>query len=293
MFTYSDDFIHNMRAYYVEVGAKEDMPDPARFADRIVEREHFTLECRRKMPLSILGRYVDLETATVCDVGCGVGRNAALLADAGSLVTALDIDTQALKIARARSIEHGVAIRVVEGTVLDLPFSDSSVDIVISQNVLEHVPNVDSDRALSEMARVLRAGGVLFIQAPNKFSPIDIHTSLLPFVHWLPRSFTQWLKVLGIAPPHEDLPTYKEIIEGVNRHQRFDVLNRCDVWEDLQDFRSRWVNYSSLFGLSAHMYFRLIPIGYIGSRILRTELNKWLPVLNLFLRKVDTQVTLS
>jgi SAM-dependent methyltransferase len=52
----------------------------------------------------------------------------------------------------------------VLGDALALPFPDGQFELVISQEMVEHVP--DPFRAVREMARVLRAGGALYLQAP-------------------------------------------------------------------------------------------------------------------------------
>jgi SAM-dependent methyltransferase len=51
----------------------------------------------------------------------------------------------------------------VVGSVLDLPFEDDTFDVILSQAVLEHVP--DPQRAVDEMARVLKPGGTLLVEA--------------------------------------------------------------------------------------------------------------------------------
>ena len=50
------------------------------------------------------------------------------------------------------------------GNALNLPFADGAFEIVLSQETVEHVP--DPFRAVREMARVLRSGGILYLQAP-------------------------------------------------------------------------------------------------------------------------------
>jgi SAM-dependent methyltransferase len=52
----------------------------------------------------------------------------------------------------------------VVGDALRLPFADGAFDLVISQESVEHVP--DPFQAVREMARVLRPGGRLYLQAP-------------------------------------------------------------------------------------------------------------------------------
>lgn len=283
---YSPEFDLRLRDYLSHVARAEGLPRPDRRASYATKREIFTVECRRKMPLAILERYVNLHGAVVLDAGCGTGRNSVLCAEAGSLVTGIDIDLQALDVARARCEEHQVTVDFSPADVLNLPFNPSSFDIIISHGVLEHIPGSLHGRAISEMARVLRPGGLLFIMTPNRLSPFDTHSSRLPLLHWLPRSLTRFVSVLGIPAPHEDLPSYDNILRAAGEAAAFVVLNRCDVWENLNDYRRHWVNYSNSFGLTAKLYFRLIPSMYIASRILRTELNKWLPSLNLFLKKL-------
>ena len=67
-----------------------------------------------------------------------------------------------LERARARGLD------VVEGSATDLPFDDASFDVAYSFKVLAHVP--DLDRALAEMARVVRPGGHIVFDAYNRQS---------------------------------------------------------------------------------------------------------------------------
>jgi SAM-dependent methyltransferase len=53
----------------------------------------------------------------------------------------------------------------VVGSVLDLPFEDASFDGVMCTEVLEHVP--DPSRALAEIRRVMRGGGLLYLTVPQ------------------------------------------------------------------------------------------------------------------------------
>lgn len=283
---YRQEFVRELRDYYVESGESQGLPDAVTFADRIVEREDFTIECRRKMPLAILERYACLDGAKALDAGCGTGRTTVLLAERGSSVVGVDSDTEAVKIARSRCHEHDVHAQIIAADALALPFPAASFDLVVSQNVLEHIPGRDHPRALLELMRVLREEGLLFVQAPNRLSPIDVHSSRLPFLHWLPRKLSGTVRHFGIQPPEEDPPSYEDILRFARGTSDIAVLNRCDVWEDAEDYRDNWVNYSNSLPSAAELYFRLLPIAYGISRLFRAELNKWLPMLNLFIRKV-------
>jgi SAM-dependent methyltransferase len=93
-------------------------------------------------------REYSLENKRVLDVGSGNG----LLQDAVTDYTGLDIS------ATARRFYHKP---FVEGSATDMPFPDATFDALWSIWVLEHIPN--PERALNEMRRVLKPGGVMFL----------------------------------------------------------------------------------------------------------------------------------
>lgn len=67
-----------------------------------------------------------------------------------------------------------------------LPLDNSGVDLVFSQQVLEHVFDDKIDAYFTEEARVLRPGGVALHQIPHRLVPYDSHTQTW-LVHYLPR----------------------------------------------------------------------------------------------------------
>src|SRR5687768_15625039 len=69
---------------------------------------------------------------------------------------------------------------------LDLPFRNGSFDVVHSSAVLEHVGGFANQvRFIAECARVARKAA--FLTTPNRWFPVEFHTSL-PVVHWLPKA---------------------------------------------------------------------------------------------------------
>lgn len=88
------------------------------------------------------------------EVGCGWGELAARIEDeVGCAVVAVDLSPRMVELARERGVDAHVA------DVQEMPFADASIDVVVAAWMLYHVP--DLDRGLSEIARVLRPGGVL------------------------------------------------------------------------------------------------------------------------------------
>ncbi|MEN8198308.1 MAG: class I SAM-dependent methyltransferase, partial [Pseudomonadota bacterium] len=67
-----------------------------------------------------------------------------------------------------------------------LPLGDESIDLVFSQEVLEHVAPDVIDSYYGEEARVLRPGGIAFHQVPHRLAPYDSHTGTW-LLHYLPR----------------------------------------------------------------------------------------------------------
>jgi SAM-dependent methyltransferase len=103
------------------------------------------------------------------EVGCGFGRMSYLLAQLVERHVAVDVNPEALELAR-RSYPD---VDFRQASVTDLPFPDSSFDLVFTWTVLQHVPPDQVGRALSELRRVLRDDGVALLceAARNPDSP--------------------------------------------------------------------------------------------------------------------------
>ncbi|MCU0605770.1 MAG: class I SAM-dependent methyltransferase [Desulfobacterales bacterium] len=109
----------------------------------------------------------------VLDVGCGSGRHtAAAYRLPGARVLGVDVAADDLSAARERLQLHdrlgahgGGRWDLCAADACRLPFADSSFDLVICAEVLEHVRS--HGRVLSEIARVLRPGGDLAVSVPR------------------------------------------------------------------------------------------------------------------------------
>ena len=93
------------------------------------------------------------------DLGCGVGRHALFLAGLGFQVCALDAAERGLAHCRQAARAAGLPLALGKGLMSDLPFSSGAFDYVLAWNVIYHGDGAVVARALSEIARVLRAGG--------------------------------------------------------------------------------------------------------------------------------------
>jgi ubiquinone/menaquinone biosynthesis C-methylase UbiE len=98
------------------------------------------------------------------DVGCGTGRLLAFLHDAwpGLRLSGLDLSGPYLAEAR-RLIGPTARVKLIEGAAEALPFDDGSLDLVVSSFLLHELPGEIRDKALSEMARVVKPDGLVVI----------------------------------------------------------------------------------------------------------------------------------
>jgi arsenite methyltransferase len=111
----------------------------------------------------------------VLDIGCGAGTDTLVAAQMVGLegrVTGIDMTPEMLAKARAAAQELGARnVDFVEGEVEHLPFADGSFDVVISNGVIDLIP--DKDAVLSEIFRVLEPGGRIQIADVSIQQPVS------------------------------------------------------------------------------------------------------------------------
>ncbi|HLF11660.1 MAG TPA: class I SAM-dependent methyltransferase, partial [Gammaproteobacteria bacterium] len=107
-----------------------------------------------RLVLDLLGPVRGL---SVLDVGCGDGVLASALSRRGARVTGLDTDAQMLAAVDRRAQSQSIELHLVRGRAEALPFQGETFDRVVAVTVLCFVR--ETDRALSEIARILKPGG--------------------------------------------------------------------------------------------------------------------------------------
>ena len=110
---------------------------------------------------------------TLLDCGCGPGSITLGLAEAlaPGTVTGIERDASRVEIAEQSASERGIAnVRFQTADVQALPFADASFDAVFAHAVLQHVR--EPVRALAEMHRVLKPGGVIGLRDDDRGSVV-------------------------------------------------------------------------------------------------------------------------
>lgn len=143
-----------------------------------------------------LRRYVpgfEVKGAHVLDVGCGDAGALIAFAEEGARCSGIECFDTSLERGRLRAADHGVAVDLKKGVAESIPYPDSTFDLVMLDNVLEHVN--DRPLTLREVRRVLKPGGLLYMVTPKPFSLYslwnDPHYDLAGLV-LMPRRMQIW-----------------------------------------------------------------------------------------------------
>lgn len=216
-----------------------------------VERNQSILQFfRSKLNLNFKGKRI-------LDVGCGTAGLSELVTSEDGVYFGCDFFEKILGFGQAftADLPAGARASLLRCSAIELPFSDSSMDVAIGFDVIEHLVGGESWqlRFLREIRRVLRPDGLLLLTTPNRLCPFEGHTFLigpqfLPirladrYIRWLrPQFFREYhsyaevqllmpgqmkamLNEAGLSPLHE-LPWCTDR-ENYRKGTRF-VLQIC------------------------------------------------------------------
>jgi SAM-dependent methyltransferase len=142
-----------------------------------------------------LTAVTDLKGKYVLEVGAGTGRDSLGLVKLGAEVFLLDYVASSLAIVRALSEEEGVRAHLVQGNAFALPFPDLAFDVVFHQGLLEHFRAEEARKLLSENVRVLKGGGYLLVDVPQRY---HIYTIIKHILIFLGRWFAGWEREFSV-----------------------------------------------------------------------------------------------
>lgn len=161
------------------------------------------LERRLSLFGSLLASLRLPASAAALDLGCGGGTYVRLLGDMGHRPVGLDYSVPS--VCRAKGADPGRKGSYLAGDAGSLPFPDGMFDLVVSIGVLQALGQ--PERAIAEMARVLRPGGALVVEALNARAAIAVARQLQqrllrrpPRVRaYSPTVVRRWLAAAGLG----------------------------------------------------------------------------------------------
>lgn len=125
-----------------------------------LENTHWWYVGMRRISKAFLGHAGNRRQLRVLDAGCGTGAGMDFLAPYGQAY-GVDLSQDAIEFCQMRGKE-----RLARSSVVDLPFVDSTFDLVVSFDVIYHRAVADDVQALREFHRVLNDGGRLLLRVP-------------------------------------------------------------------------------------------------------------------------------
>jgi len=119
----------------------------------------------------LVSRIGQRPNSLALDIGCGICANSVRLARRGYLVSAADYSEPILVQARENIAFNQLTDRITisREDILNLSFPSDHFDLVLCWGVLMHIP--DADRAIGELTRVAKPGGVLVVEEINQHAP--------------------------------------------------------------------------------------------------------------------------
>jgi SAM-dependent methyltransferase len=188
---------------------------------------HATLELQSRRPKAQkIEQLLELsnlkQPINMLEIGCGSGGIAHYFATHPILkiqVTAIDTHDN-------RQIHDGYMYYSVKST--ELPFDNDSFDVVITNHVIEHVGQQDSQiHHLKEIRRVLKPNGVGYLAAPNRWMVTEPHYRL-KFLSWLPRYWrTPYLRLMRKGDFYDCEPLALNELEKMLRIAKLNYRNIC------------------------------------------------------------------
>jgi len=176
---------------------------------------------------NVLVETLDLDAKRVVDVGSGDGSLVRLMVRQGAEVVGVECNPKQLETAFAETPAGGETY--VKGHGEDLPLEDATMDIVVFFKSLHHVAVDRQDAAIGEAARVLVAGGLLYVCEPlaegphfELMKPFHDETvaragALIAVRNAAGAGFTEEREIFYTHPSrHENFPAFRQGITTVN-----------------------------------------------------------------------------
>ena len=231
-------------------------------------------------------------TARVLDFGCGAGRLVQAGLAAGLQMAGADVYYGGSKTRgeAERSGLLGTVIHEIHDGRIDAP--DESFQLVVNNQVMEHVENLDV--VLAEIHRVLKPGGTVLSLFPSRDVFREGHIGI-PFAHRLPRGsqlrllYTWALRSLGLGTWKQEAPTC--------RQWALDKLAWIDTYTHYRSRRDIFASYDRYFlnelRESDYIRFRLLDRPGRSALARIAELSVVAPIARAIFRKLAFLVIVS
>ncbi len=189
----------------------------------------------------------DLEGKRILDVGCGLGGKTVSYGEGGaSAVFGVDIsiDYTASSVSYAEKGAFSFVWAFFAGDASQLPVADNTFDTVVGNDTMEHLAR--PEQALSEMVRIAKPGGAIWIFFTPFFSPLGSHLYDYIYIPWCHLLFSrrQLRRAIarlaakrrpGVSPEESDseadrvMRSFEEDLNRMSVRRFFKMVKRCPL----------------------------------------------------------------
>jgi len=152
----------------------------------------------------------------VLEIGCGRGFYLKTLIDIWPMLEVVGVDLNERYLSLAKKFIRNDKVKLLKADATNLPFANKTFDRIIASEVLEHIR--DDEKAISEMYRVLRPGGIAIVTVPNRNYPFcwdPLNWVLERTFNWHIPSNIWWLA--GIWADHVRLYDEEELRNEIEK----------------------------------------------------------------------------
>lgn len=150
----------------------------------------------------------------ILDLGCGTGTFVQQCRKLGLRAYGVDVENRWARAEKVLRQEKLVAqeedvFRAIDNNNYRIPFRDNTMDVVLSNQVFEHVQN--HSVVLAEIKRVLKPGGISLHIFPSKWRPVECHT-FVPFAGvFQGHTYLSLWALLGIRNSYQEELDFREV----------------------------------------------------------------------------------
>jgi ubiquinone/menaquinone biosynthesis C-methylase UbiE len=177
--------------------------------------------------LPVALRWRTKNFTNVLDLGCGIGRNAIYMAKIGFSVSAFDLSEDGLSQLKKDAETENVKIDLKLGDMLTLPYEPEYFDCLLAFHSIYHTDYDGLTRVISEISRVTKKDGQIFITLNSKDSDA--------WVLYSDQRIDEYT-LLKTEGPEVNVPhTYLEYADVLNLMKEFQILKIqqiIDYWDD-------------------------------------------------------------
>lgn len=204
---------------------------------------------------------VDLAGKKVLEVGAGTGRDSYMLLEERAVVYVLDYAENSLKLMKHIGKQKRLTVFLIQGDAFKLPVADNSFDVVFHQGLLEHFKNPIP--ILEENFRILKTGGILLVDVPQKYHIYTIIKHILIFFN---RWFAGWETEFTINQLQRLVEQVGfEVMQSYGEWMRPSLFYRI-IREILLKFRIKLPLYPKGFGF-LQQWRNILRQKFLGHRI--------------------------